>query len=50
MTTFTVEIHKENVTRLKKSVQPEITLDMPSVPGLAISCGLKVCQAHILSK
>lgn len=32
MTTFSVEIHEDIVTRLKKSARPEITLDLPSVP------------------
>lgn len=32
MTTFSVEIHENIVTRLKKSTRPEITLDLPSVP------------------
>ncbi len=32
MTTFSVEIHEDIVTRLKESVRPEITLDLPSVP------------------
>ncbi|MCD5719506.1 Uncharacterised protein [Klebsiella pneumoniae] len=32
MTTFSVEIHEDIVTRLKRSAQPEITLDLPSVP------------------
>ncbi|WP_345756648.1 hypothetical protein [Klebsiella variicola] len=32
MTTFTVEIHEDIVTWLKKSTRPEIVLDLPSVP------------------
>ncbi|MCC7732760.1 hypothetical protein [Klebsiella pneumoniae] len=32
MTTFSVEIHEDIVTRLKRSAHPEITLDLPSVP------------------
>lgn len=32
MTTFSVEIHEDIVTRLKESERPEITLDLPSVP------------------
>ncbi|MGR5950318.1 hypothetical protein ACT9TU_18525 [Raoultella planticola] len=32
MTTFTVEIHENIVTWLKKSTCPEIVLDLPSVP------------------
>ena len=32
MTTFTVEIHEDIVTWLKKSTCPEIVLDLPSVP------------------
>ncbi len=34
MTTFTVEIHEDIVTWLKKSFCPEIVLDLPSVPEL----------------
>ena len=32
MTTFTVEIHEDIVTWLKRSSRPEIVLDLPSVP------------------
>ncbi|EOV4927959.1 hypothetical protein [Klebsiella pneumoniae] len=32
MTTFTVEIHEDIVTWLKRSTRPEIVLDLPSVP------------------
>ena len=32
MTTFTVEIHEDIVTWLKKSTRPEIVLDLPSMP------------------
>ncbi|HCT3487865.1 TPA: hypothetical protein OTT77_001114 [Klebsiella variicola] len=33
MTRFTVEIHEDIVTWLKKSSRPEIVLDLPSVPA-----------------
>lgn len=33
MTTFTVEIHEDIVTWLKRSTWPEIVLDLPSVPA-----------------
>ena len=33
MTTFTVEIHEDIVTWLKRSTRPEIVLDLPSVPA-----------------
>lgn len=32
MTTFSIEISEDIVTRLKESKHPEITLDLPSVP------------------
>lgn len=32
MTTFSVEINEDIVTRLKESDRPEVTLDLPSVP------------------
>jgi len=32
MTTFSVEIHEDIVTRLKRTTHPEIILDLPSVP------------------
>lgn len=32
MTSFTVEIHEDIVTWLKRSTRPEIVLDLPSVP------------------
>lgn len=47
MTTFTVEIHKEIVTRLKKSVQMEITLDLPSVLGPGDKLWVKRYEAQI---
>lgn len=32
MTTFTIEIHEDIVTWLKRNTRPEIVLDLPSVP------------------
>lgn len=41
MTTFTVEIHEDIVTWLKKSNRPELVLDLPSVPARGDKLWLK---------
>lgn len=41
MTTFTVEIHEDIVTWLKKSTRPEIVLDLPAVPAPGDNLWLK---------
>ncbi|PJR51648.1 hypothetical protein CWM58_00415 [Klebsiella sp. H-Nf2] len=49
MTTFTVEIHEDIVTWLKKSTRPEIVLDLPSVPAPGDKLWLKSMRGrHIV--
>lgn len=49
MTTFSVEIHENIVTSLKKSTRPEITLDLPSVPEQGDKLWVKIMRGtHII--
>ncbi|HBS5429138.1 TPA: hypothetical protein MAJ85_002908 [Klebsiella variicola subsp. variicola] len=49
MTTFTVEIHEDIVTWLKKSSRPEIVLDLPSMPAPGDKLWLKSMRGtHIV--
>lgn len=51
MTTFTVEIHEDIVTWLKKSSRPEIVLDLPSVPAPGDKLWLKSMRGtHIVKR